>query len=149
MNLSVFSSHADPLSLQPSTVQDVKSFDLLFKQAEKENKIIMLEMSASYCAYCKTLEEEIINPMLISGDYNHVIIRRLHIDDYYKIAMSNNTKITPREYAAQKNVFVTPTLLFLNSRNEEVAERIIGINSIDYFGAYVDDAIDIGTLTLQ
>ena len=130
------------------TVQHVEDFAALLEQAIKERKVIMLEMSATYCNYCRILEEEIINPMIISGDYNHVIIRQMHIDSYYDLIMPNNKKMTPSEYARSKNVFVTPTLLFLNGNNEEVAERIIGVNSLDYFGAYVDEALNIGAENL-
>lgn len=125
-------------------VKEVENFDALLSQAKKENKIIMLEMSATYCGYCKELEREIINPMLISGDYEHVIIRKLVIDGYHSIDMPNNQTTSPSKFARDKNVFVTPTLLFLNHNNEEVAERILGVNSIDYFGAYVDDALKLG-----
>jgi len=127
-----------------TTVQDVSDFKALFKQAQAEQKVIMLEMSASYCGFCRQLEAEIINPMIISGDYDNVIIRKLEIDGYYDIKMPNNEKITPSDYASKQNIFVTPTLLFLNGQGKEVAERIIGINSVDYFGAYVDDALKIG-----
>lgn len=127
-----------------TNVQNLKNFDALLKQSKNEKKVIMLEMSASYCGFCRTLEAEIINPMIISGDYNHVLIRHLEIDSYYDIKMPNNQTMTPSEYARSKNIFVTPTLLFLNDKNEEIAERIVGINSVDYFGAYVDQALSIG-----
>ena len=127
-----------------STIQGVHDFTSLFQQAAEEKKVILLEISASYCGFCHKLEEEILNPMIISGEYEHVLIRQLQIDSYHDLTMPNNKTITPSQYASQKNIFVTPTILFLNSQGEEVAERIIGINSVDYFGAYVDDALKIG-----
>ncbi len=132
-----------------TTVQQVEDLDSLFKQSKLEKKVILLEMSASYCGFCRTLEAEIINPMIISGDYENVLIRNLEIDSYYDIKMPNGQTMTPSQFARSKNVFVTPTILFLNHKNEEVAERIIGINSVDYFGAYVDDALKIGAKNIQ
>lgn len=132
-----------------TTVQPLQSFDALFKQSKKEHKVIMLEMSASYCGFCRKLEAEIINPMIISGDYNHVLIRQLHIDSYHDIKMPNNKTTTPAEYAKSKGIFVTPTLLFLNDKNEEISKRILGINSVDYFGAYVDEALKEGAEKLD
>ncbi len=133
------------LAAEPQTritqVQNVQDFSALLTQAKNEKKVILLEMSATYCGFCRTLEAEIINPMIISGDYEDVIIRHLDIDSYYNLNMPNNPTMTPSDYAKSKNIFVTPTLLFLNSKNEEVAKRIIGINSVDYFGAYVDEAL--------
>ena len=34
------------------------------------------------------------------------------------------------------------TLLFLNDKGEEVAERILGYNTPEFYGAYLDKAID-------
>lgn len=135
-----------------NTTQNIKhinSFTDLFTQAQNENKIIMLEMSATYCVYCKELEREIIHPMIISGDYEQVIIRKLEINQHHSIDLPNNESTTPFQFAHSKKVSVTPTLLFLNHKNEEVAKRIIGINSIDYFSAYVDDAIKTGTESIK
>jgi len=141
-------SHASDQVSVITTVQAVENLDALFKQSKRQKKVILLEISASYCSFCRKLEAEIINPMIISGDYGHVIIRQLEIDGDNDIKMPNGQSISPAEYARSKNVFATPTLLFLNDKNEEVAKRIIGINSVDYFGAYVDDALKTGASKL-
>jgi len=141
-------SYANDHQSTITTVKPVENLDLLFKQSKKEKKVILLEMSASYCGFCRKLEAEIINPMIISGDYDHVLIRHLEIDSDNDIKMPNGQSMSPSEYARSKNVFVTPTLLFLNDKNEEIAKRIIGINSVDYFGAYVDDALETGASKL-
>ena len=63
-------------------ISPLRDFLALSKDAASNNKIIMLEVSASYCDYCRVLEEEIIKPMLRSGDYTkNVLIRQLEIDD--------------------------------------------------------------------
>ena len=132
-----------------TTVQQLQNFDALFKQSKKEKKVIMLEISASYCGYCRQLEAEIINPMIISGDYDHVIIRHLEVDNYDDIKMPNNKTITSAKYAYSKKVYVTPTILFLNDKNEEIAERIVGVNTVELFGAYVDEALKKGAEKIQ
>lgn len=133
--------HDDEETNSNVAIQEVHDYEMLLEQAKQYNKVILLEMSASYCGYCKQLEEEILKPMLISGDYKDVLIRQLKIDSYYSINMPGKQSITASEFARNKRIIVTPTLLFLNYRGEEVAKRIIGINSVDYFGAYVDDAL--------
>lgn len=144
INIAIASDHSTIRS-----VQHMQDFDALLKQSKKENKVILIEMSASYCGFCKQLEAEIINPMIISGDYEDVIIRQVEVDSYYDIKMPNNQKISPSQFAASHNIFVTPTLIFLNHKNEEVSERIIGINTVEYFSAYVDAALKEGAGKLQ
>ncbi len=126
-------------------ILEVSDFADLVKEAKETRKIILLEMSASYCGYCRTLEEEIIKPMLRSGDYTeHVLIRKMEIDSHYPINHTNGRKTSPAKLSNEYDIFVTPTLLFLDGNGEEVSERILGVNSLDFYGAYVDDALEEG-----
>lgn len=120
-------------------------FSELGEQAEDSGKLIMLQISASYCGYCELLEEEIIKPMLRSGDYTEtLLIRKIELDSYYTITDFDGGQTTADELATSYDIMVTPTLLFLDGDGDEVVQRIIGINSIDFFGGYVDQAIEQG-----
>jgi thioredoxin-related protein len=131
-------------------IKAVDDFNSLLKEARQNGKIILLEMSASYCGYCRTLEAEIIKPMLRSGDYDkNVLIRQLEIDAYHPINDLFGSQSSPSEMANKLGVFVTPTLLFLNGEGKEVSKRIIGINTLEYYGAYVDEALNQGLQTIN
>lgn len=126
-------------------IKSVSNFADLTREAKQSGKVILLEMSASYCGYCKTLEEHIIKPMLRSGDYTQrVLIRKLDVDSYYPMNDLSGKKSTPSQLASSMGVFVTPTLLFLDGDGNEVSERIIGVNTLEFYGGYVDDALKQG-----
>ena len=126
-------------------IQSLTNFASTKEEASNSKKIIMLEMSASYCGYCETLEEEIIKPMLRSGDYTEdVLIRRLKIDDTALLKDTSKKQISPAELAKKFNVNITPTLLFLDGNGNEVSEKIRGVYSLDFYGSYVDQAIEQG-----
>ena len=126
-------------------IETVKNFEDLGKLAKKEGKVIFVEMSASYCGYCKTLEEHIIKPMIRSGDYSdYVLIRKLDIDSHYPMKDFDGKKISPAKFSYQRDVSLTPTLLFLDGRGDEVSERILGVNTLEMYGAYVDEALKQG-----
>ena len=123
-------------------ITTLRDFSNVSKDAAINNKIIMLEVSASYCDYCRTLEEEIIKPMLRSGDYTkNVLIRQLEIDDTYLVNNISGEKITPSKLAEKLKIKITPTLLFLDANGNEVSERILGVYSLDFYGGYVDEAL--------
>ena len=123
-------------------ITSLRDFSALSEDAHSGNKIIMLEVSASYCDYCRTLEEEIIKPMLRSGDYTrNVLIRQLEIDDSYLVNNISGEQITPSKLAEKFKIKITPTLLFLDAHGNEVSERILGVYSLDFYGGYVDQAI--------
>ena len=137
-------------SLPVANIVEINDLSQLSLQAETERKLIMLEISASYCDYCRKLEENIIKPMIRSGDYDaKVLIRRFEIDGYAQLKDFNGIPVSNDELAKRWDVKVTPTLIFLNSQNQEVSKRIIGVNSLDYFGSYVDKAIDTGLATIR
>ncbi|MCP3687614.1 MAG: hypothetical protein GY784_04295 [Gammaproteobacteria bacterium] len=137
-------------SLPEVEVINVEDFSQLARQAGAEQKLIMLEISATYCSFCLKLEEEIIKPMLRSGDYDsNVLIRKFDIDTLSKLRDFNGSPISRTNLAKRWDVKITPTLIFLNSQNQEVSERILGVNSLDYFGGYVDDAIDHGLAAIR
>ena len=81
--------------------------------------------------------------MLISGDYtDRVLIRELMIDDNQDIVDFSGKSIDPREVFSRYSLYVTPSLLLLDGHGIELAERQIGINTVDYYGYYLDQAID-------
>jgi len=137
-------------TLPQANIIDMADLSKLSTQAKTERKLIMLEISASYCSYCRKLEENIIRPMLRSGDYDaDVLIRRFEIDGLAALRDFNGLPVSSDELAKRWDIRVTPTLIFLDSQNQEVSERIIGVNSLDYFGSYVDDAIDTGLAAIR
>jgi len=131
-------------------LEAVKDLSSLAAQARQSEKIIMLEVSASYCSYCGLLEEEIIKPMIRSGDYkNTVLIRQLEMDSFTTIKDFVGNETTAASLAQSYKVKITPTLLFLDANGKEVTERIPGVYSLDFFGAYVDEALAKGLETIR
>jgi len=123
-------------------IEAAKDFSSLATEARQSEKIIMLEVTASYCGYCGTLEEEIIKPMMRSGDYEkNVLIRQLEMDSPYMIKDFTGNEMTTAALAQEYKIKITPTLLFLDADGNEAAERIMGVYSLDFFGAFVDAAI--------
>ncbi len=131
-------------------VKQVKNLRQLARKASQSKRAILLEFSAESCPYCVTLEEEILKPMIRSGDYkNKILIRKLDIDQYRSIVDFNGHKITPSRLASRYKVWVTPTVVLLDSQGREIAARQVGINSIDYYGAYLDDEIELAISKLR
>ena len=81
--------------------------------------------------------------MLLSGDYTHkVIIRKVVIDEETPLKDFNGKSIEVDDFVLRYNVFVTPTMVFIDPNGKELTKRMIGINTIDYFGGDVDNAIE-------
>ncbi len=123
-------------------IERVENLQALGQRARREGKVILMEVEASDCPYCRRLEEEILKPMLRSGDYeDNTLIVQLEIDSYGDLTDWDGKTITPAAFSSRYGVFVTPTLLFLDDSGRELSKRILGIQSVDFFGAYVDEAL--------
>ena len=143
--LSISSSHAADVSL--TDLVDLKADT---HQAESRQLPILVMFSASYCGYCSVIKEEFLKPMLISGDYtDKVIIRVLEIDADDDIRDIDGKQIDPDELAQRYNIHMTPTLAFVGPRGNELTQKLIGLTTIDFYGGYLDDAIDVSLNQLR
>jgi thioredoxin-related protein len=111
---------------------------------------VLLEFAAEYCSYCELLEEEVIEPMIISGDYtDKVIIRKVLIDGSSLVRDFDGVLSDPVGLAGRYGVSATPTLVFVDHDGRELAPRIVGVNTIELFGGRVDDAIEQSLAVLR
>jgi thioredoxin-related protein len=139
--VAVYASNQENRS--PVQVITSENMQQLGKLSAQKRLPILLIFSASHCPYCDLLEEEIIKPMLISGDYtNKVIIRKLVTDETDEIRDFNGKRISVNDFIAKHNVYVTPTMLFFGPDGKELTQRMIGINTVEMYGGLVDNAID-------
>jgi len=119
-------------------------------QAEARQLPLLVMFSASYCGYCSIVKEEFLKPLLISGDYtDKVIIRVLEIDSGDDIHDLDGTKIDPEVFAERYNIYLTPTLVFMGPRGQELTQRMTGVMTVDFYGGYLDDAIDRSLVQLR
>ena len=112
------------------------------RQAAERRVPLMLVVAADYCSFCKLLAEEFLKPMLLSGDYtDKVLIRELRIDDDDTIRDFDGAEISPDTIALRYRASLTPTLLFLDAQGREVAQRLVGVGTLDFYGEEIDQAI--------
>ena len=124
-------------------VQATDNLAQVGQDAAKRRLPVLVMFSASYCSYCVVLENEILKPMLLSGDYrDKVIIRKVVIDSGGYIKDFDGKDVLASNISSRYNVGVTPTMLFLDAHGKELSKRLIGVQTLDFYGGDVDAAID-------
>lgn len=104
---------------------------------------ILLYVSLPNCSYCAQLEEDIIRPMIASGDYkDKVIIRKINWQSSLPIIDFNGNKQLPVDFLLGYQIKVTPTLLFLQQNGVESVPAIVGYQDNGFYWYYLDKAID-------
>lgn len=138
-----FSSHASEELIEEN------DFQQLSIQMQEKSMGLVLMFHAEHCPYCALMEEEILAPMLISGDYDSkVFIRKLQIDEARDIKDFLGKTVEPSDISNRYNAILTPTLVFLDYKGTEKAKQMVGINTVELFGAYLDAKIDVLTQNL-
>ncbi|MET0063518.1 MAG: thioredoxin fold domain-containing protein [Candidatus Thiodiazotropha endolucinida] len=120
----------------------VRDFTDLANKARADKVPILLMVSQDHCPFCHKLKREILNPMLISGDYDErVVISELLIDVGDEVINFEGKSVDPGSIASRYNIWVTPTLLFLDHQGKEVHKRMLGVNTIELYGYYLDESL--------
>lgn len=137
---SLAAAQGPPVSAQVQAAEDLAS---LGEHAGRENLPIMLVISQADCPYCKLLKREILEPMLLGGEYtDRVLIREFFIDSELPVRDFDGREVTPDALAGRYGARLTPTVLFLDHHGRELADPLIGINTVEFYGYYLDAAID-------
>lgn len=128
---------------ETSSVIEESDFQTLSLEMKKKSMGLLLMFHAEHCHYCDLMDAEILSPMVKSGDYdNKVLIRKLQFDEARDIKDFSGKVMEPSDFGAYYNVMLTPTLIFLDSQGNEKAKKMVGINTVEYFGAYLDEEIE-------
>ena len=104
---------------------------------------LVLMLHAEHCPYCALMENEILSPMVKSGEYDQrILIRKLQIDEARDVIDFSGKVVEPSDISDRYKATLTPTLVFLDYQGKQQNQNMIGINTVELFGAYLDIEID-------
>nr|CAA6804587.1 MAG: Thioredoxin-related protein [uncultured Thiotrichaceae bacterium] len=146
--LLLVTAFSTPLHSAP--LQEADNFEELGQIMREKNIPLLLAFEAEHCNFCTRLKAEHLQPMNNNAGYTkRILIRTIQMDGGEEITGFNGEKTSPAKLSNKYKTFLTPTMLFLNDKGEEVTERMLGYNSPDYFGLYLDQAIDAAEKTIN
>ncbi len=104
---------------------------------------LLLEFATDYCEYCVLLEEEVLKPMLLNRDYDQrVLVRKLTLDRAAKLRDFDGHRVSAAALAERYRISVAPTLVFVDGRGHELTDRMVGVTTLEFYGGYLDQALD-------
>lgn len=128
--------------LLASPIQEVQNLASESQQAIARDKVYLLYISRLACPYCARLEKNVLYPLLNNKDYDgQVELRELSWEGGQVIGFDGKA-YRSIEIINRYAVVGTPTLLFLDSRGEELTQRLVGYHSEDFYWYYLDEAIE-------
>ena len=126
-----------------SALIEESDFQKIGLEMKEKSLGLVLMLHAEFCPYCALMENDILSPMVKSGDYDKkVLIRKLQIDEARDIKDFSGKVVEPSDLSGRYGATLTPTLVFLDYQGNQVIDNMVGINTVELFGAYLDIEID-------
>ena len=101
-------------------------------------RALVVLVSLPGCPWCKLVRESYLAPMLADGQP----VVEVDMQDKGGIVGFDGAATTPARVADALRVRVAPTVLFLGKGGRELAGRLVGVSSVDFYGAYLQDRVD-------
>jgi thiol:disulfide interchange protein len=104
---------------EPSAIQWLTSYEVALRTAEDEGRPVMIDFYTDWCGWCKRLDAETyVDKQVVaaSGDF---------------VSLKINADLE-RPVAARYNITGFPTILFIDSRGNEV-HRVVGYRPAQVF----------------
>ena len=131
----ITTAHAQGLPEANNFFEDAKT--------QGDNRVSVVMISQRGCSYCELIHDDFLNPMHQGGQYkDRVLFRELKIDSNSALIDFDGQKITPKRFANRYKASLTPTLLFLDHQGQTLAPNMVGVNTPEFYGYYLDQSID-------
>lgn len=105
--------------------------------AARAHKALVVLVSLEPCAYCEAVRASHLVPLAAGGQP----VVQVDMESAQDLADAHGRAGTHRQVASGLGVRFAPTVLFLGADGREVAERLVGFSSADFYGAYLEQRV--------
>ncbi|MFO7808350.1 thioredoxin family protein [Guyparkeria sp.] len=122
-----------------SDLENVQS-DLDYMQ--KQQIPMLMFFHATYCTYCRTVDDEFLQTMADDPDYEgRLLIRRVEIDSDLPEIKWQGTAYTPVEFARLQGVQLVPEVIYFAPDGKQVVDELKGVSVPDFYPQYLDQRL--------
>lgn len=118
--------------------------------AQQHNIPVVVFYTATWCNYCKKLEENIIHPLLENtpiedyAEFRQVVIDRAD----WNIINFSGASMGMKRFADFQGIQVAPTTLIYDHQGAQIAPAIIGLTLEEYYPSNLEKRINQGLKAL-
>jgi thioredoxin-related protein len=112
--------------------------------------VVLLVFVGSHCSYCETALNDFLIPMSGNADYlAKVVMRRVDSSGFRDLKDFQGRKLSHRKFAGDYGARLTPTVMVFDGEGRQLSKPVVGITTLDYYGFYLDQAIDQGVAKVR
>ncbi len=136
--------------MNATSLQQTDNLQELGQQVSATSKPLLLMFSQHHCPFCKKLKSEVIEPMLQNPEYRQrLFMRELMIDFGSNLTNFKGKPTTGIDLFELYGMVVTPTIILVDGTGKEIAKRQTGVNTVEMYAWYLDQAIDDAVYALS
>ena len=141
IQVNALANNQTNLQVTPS-IEVVSDLRTLKQQVDSARLPVVLLLATEDCSYCEAIKDNYLLPMAMSDEYkSKALIRQLYFEDFSYVRDLNGELVGGDQIGLQYRVEVIPTILFIDADGKELADRIIGLTNIDFFGSLLEERI--------
>jgi thioredoxin-related protein len=141
---------ATPWSSLAQSLQRVlpesKSLAAEIAQSLKSAKPLIVLVSLDNCPFCKISRENYLIPLSREQSLQVVQVNLGHAT---AIVDAQGKRTTQTELIKSWQIVAAPTILFLGQNGKELAPRLVGGSTSDFYGAYLQERVDQAIKTFK
>jgi hypothetical protein len=113
------------------------------EQAARSGQVVLVVFTLYDCPYCQVAMNDYLGPMAADPAYRaKVRILEVKMDEPTPLTDFAGRASTHEKFAHAQQVRVAPTVKVFLPNGEPGAEPVVGLTLPDFYGAYVNQAID-------
>jgi thioredoxin-related protein len=133
------------LALAEEGVPYARDFKKDAQAARDKNGVVLVIFSGAFCSYCETVLNEFLIPMSRNADYqSKLVMRKVETSSGMDLKDFQGNRTPHRKFAGQSGVRMVPTVMVFDSDGKPLSKPVVGLTTVDYYGHYLDQAINQG-----
>jgi thioredoxin-related protein len=119
-------------------IPSAKSLQVEISLALKTASPLLVFISLDHCPFCKIARENYLVPLMNEQSISIVQVNFGHLTS---VTDTRGFALAQDQLIRAWGVKVAPTVLFLGRDGKEVAPRLVGGSTSDFYGAYLDERL--------
>ena len=109
--------------------------------SRRERLPILLFFDRDECPYCEQALREYLVPLSRDEWQGRALFRQVGIDRRDAVVDFDGTRTTHQALAVRYAALLSPTVLVVDANGLPLGEPIVGLLTVDFYGAYIDNAL--------
>ena len=142
VSLPAWSASGEPEGAEAVQIPQLTDLSADSGEAAQRHLPILVLFSAEHCGYCEALKRDFLKPAIYSGNYkNRILFREVELVPGKSVRDFDGSEVNVYDLSDRYHVKVTPTLVFIDHNGRQMADKMVGLGTPDFYGSYLDEAI--------